>query len=242
MTLLNKKEIQQYLYTNRPRYTSVHYGQTARFEKAKEQASLMPVPVQKIIEYCNEFLRLCDIQRYSENYISLKERSPEEINESAINEYGLNHPQDIIWLKFTTDGYLGVVAMSNDINFDIPPSPSSYDEREKYLWKYTTSGIIVDYFGKNGTNPLFFFFLSRVSRESQNAMPSKSASGTTLLKKVFRFSIFILIACKIKSIIHIIISLQVTSVACFFTYINPWFMDLTAGLLIIATRLCIIYV
>ena len=32
-------------------------------------------------------------------------------------QFELNAPQDIIWLKFTEDGYLGVVADSFDINF-----------------------------------------------------------------------------------------------------------------------------
>lgn len=34
------------------------------------------------------------------------------------NEFGLNTPQDIVWLKFTTKGHVGVVAKSFDINFD----------------------------------------------------------------------------------------------------------------------------
>lgn len=36
----------------------------------------------------------------------------------AIQAYfGLNDPRDIVWLKFTRDGFLGVVADSFDINF-----------------------------------------------------------------------------------------------------------------------------
>ena len=30
----------------------------------------------------------------------------------------MDSPSDIVWMRFTTDGYLGVVASSNDINFD----------------------------------------------------------------------------------------------------------------------------
>lgn len=30
----------------------------------------------------------------------------------------LDNQSDIVWMRFTTDGYLGVVASSNDINFD----------------------------------------------------------------------------------------------------------------------------
>ena len=34
------------------------------------------------------------------------------------DEFGLNTPQDIVWLKFTTKGHVGVVAKGFDINFD----------------------------------------------------------------------------------------------------------------------------
>ena len=33
-------------------------------------------------------------------------------------QYGLGSQSDIVWMRFTTDGYLGVVASSNDINFN----------------------------------------------------------------------------------------------------------------------------
>ena len=35
--------------------------------------------------------------------------------------------RDIVLLKFTKDGYLGVVAASDDINFSIPHNKSEYD-------------------------------------------------------------------------------------------------------------------
>lgn len=34
------------------------------------------------------------------------------------DKFDLRYPNDIIWLKFTVDGYVGVVAKSFDINFD----------------------------------------------------------------------------------------------------------------------------
>lgn len=33
-------------------------------------------------------------------------------------QYNLQRQSDIVWLRFTNDGYLGVVGSSNDINFD----------------------------------------------------------------------------------------------------------------------------
>lgn len=34
------------------------------------------------------------------------------------NKFGLSHSKNILWFKFTKDGYLGVVAKGQDINFD----------------------------------------------------------------------------------------------------------------------------
>ena len=35
-------------------------------------------------------------------------------------EFELDDKGDLVWMKFTKDGYLGVVAVSDDVNFDIP--------------------------------------------------------------------------------------------------------------------------
>lgn len=53
---------------------------------------------------------------YDEKYDTIKEL------------FGLDYPNDIVWLKFTTDGYLGVVADSFDVNF-------SYDNTSGRLLK-----------------------------------------------------------------------------------------------------------
>lgn len=37
---------------------------------------------------------------------------------SIKNKFGLSHTKNILWLKFTTSGHLGVVAKGMDINFD----------------------------------------------------------------------------------------------------------------------------
>ncbi|MGC6173957.1 hypothetical protein [Lacrimispora sp. 38-1] len=52
-------------------------------------------------------------------------------------------------MKFTTDGYLGVVAASDDINFGIPNNSLEYNEKKpNNKWKYNTSGIIIHRLGK----------------------------------------------------------------------------------------------
>lgn len=38
------------------------------------------------------------------------------------NKFGLSHTKNVLWLKFTQKGYLGVVAKGMDINFDYSPT------------------------------------------------------------------------------------------------------------------------
>ena len=39
-------------------------------------------------------------------------------NDIIKNKFNLSNPSDIVWIKFTTKGHVGVVAKSFDINFD----------------------------------------------------------------------------------------------------------------------------
>lgn len=43
-------------------------------------------------------------------------------------KFQLNDRRDLVWMKFTRDGYLGVVAVSDDVNFDMPEDCSVYDK------------------------------------------------------------------------------------------------------------------
>ncbi|SMC22206.1 hypothetical protein SAMN02745134_01588 [Clostridium acidisoli DSM 12555] len=48
-----------------------------------------------------------------------------EIKEKNI----LKDEYDIVWMKFTEDGFLCVVATSNNINFQVPNDSSEYKEK-----------------------------------------------------------------------------------------------------------------
>ena len=62
-------------------------------------------------------------------------------------------------MKFTSSGALGVVASSNDVNFQKPSSIKEYDEKQQNgRWKYNTSGIIIDCLGETWMNHLFLSF------------------------------------------------------------------------------------
>ena len=130
----------------RPENT-VHYGKTKRFLKAIEQLRIQPVSKQDIIKWTNEFINAYGIDIMDiDNEVFTNTLTIEEFNKSTKEKYIITNKQDIIWMKFTNTGHLGVVACSNDVNFDIPTDKESYDERlGSKKWKYNTSGIIVHY-------------------------------------------------------------------------------------------------
>jgi hypothetical protein len=160
------------IYCN-PRNKSARYDNySKRIDKANEQAKIEPTCIDKVILYTNEFLDKCGINtvdtpkicnfdselfdnRYNSNkfYNCIKKR------------YNLVNRKDIVWMKFTEDGYLGVVATSDDINFQIPSKKSDYletnDEKpksSKNLWLYNNSGIIVHRLGKRWNKELLLIF------------------------------------------------------------------------------------
>lgn len=135
------------------RESSVHYS-NVRFKKAKKQAELNPLPIDKVIEYINDFLNDIGVEKVSSPKVAATSIDYDSIKTTN----NLNDVRDIVWLKFTKDGYIGVVAVSNDINFDIPRSEEDYNKKIKVFnnwskqyedrWKYNTSGIIVHHLGK----------------------------------------------------------------------------------------------
>ncbi|MCM1047203.1 MAG: hypothetical protein NC433_02110 [Clostridiales bacterium] len=129
----------------RPENT-VHYGKTKRFSKAIEQYGIPPIAKEDIIKWTNEFIMACGIEvMETENQIFTNKVSVEEFNKTTKERYSITNKRDIIWMKFANTGHLGVVACSNDVNFDIPSDKNNYDEKLGYNWKYNTSGIILHY-------------------------------------------------------------------------------------------------
>jgi len=134
---------------------SVHYKNTYRLDKAREQASFSPVDVNVITAYVNDFFRAIGMNTVESPVI----HNPLQIDYEKIKkDNALGELGDIVWMKFTKDGYLGVVATSNDINFDIPQNTSEYDKKEwryntflkqkEWVWKHTSAGILVHQLGK----------------------------------------------------------------------------------------------
>ena len=104
---------------NNPDYRcSVDYDETNyRKNKAAYEATKEKVSVFEIINLINLFLN--DIEVKSNSILIDGLDILMTVNYEHIKcQYELNSQSDIVWIKFTTDGYLGAVASSNDINFN----------------------------------------------------------------------------------------------------------------------------
>ena len=142
-------------YGKRPTGTevSIHFEDTFRIDKAKEQAKLTPARIEDIIKYTNEFLIILGMKSIADpvlHYPNAKLAHPDFYNQ-IMKDNNLKDIRDIVWMKFTKDGFLGVVAVSNDINFDIPSFYHQYNYELKgqhNWWIYNTSGIIIHMLGK----------------------------------------------------------------------------------------------
>ena len=95
------------------RYDSSNY----RINKAKEEAQKNTVEISVICKLINDFLKELNI--VSECILIDNSDVLKTVNYERIKRlYGLTNQSDIVWLRFTSDGFLGTVGSSNDINFD----------------------------------------------------------------------------------------------------------------------------
>lgn len=169
---------------------SVHFRDQTRFKKAREQSKIPPVEVETIIIYVNEFLVKLDMPKMD----NARFENPLPVNYGKLKEdYRMNSVSDLIWMKFTKDGYLGVVGCSNDINFDIPKSVEDYNLKEKRLnnytkeyenvWKYNTSGILVHSVNKNWDESFVLVFPNISIPDGYNINHIETAIGNNLIEK-----------------------------------------------------------
>lgn len=141
-------------------WNSVHCGSRTRFIKAEEQLStkLRRASIEEVIKMvwdCYADLGIIeknDILKKKDIYpvYQIKEELDKEEGNVKIdyNVFPVKDKRDLVWIKFTSDGYVGVVASSNDINFQIPIDKSVYDDKNQNKWKYNSSGIIIRELGK----------------------------------------------------------------------------------------------
>lgn len=137
------------------KFSSVHYSDY-RLNKAKEQSTKEIVNFDTVAKLVNEFLNANGMGTVSEPCVQL---TKDGIDYQKIQiENGLEDKRDIVWIKFTKDNFLGVVAASNDVNFDIPLSADDYNKKVKGKWQHNTSGILIHQLGKEWNEDIVFIF------------------------------------------------------------------------------------
>ncbi len=98
-----------------------------RIEVARDQAKKKPVDKGSIIGYVNEFFKLLGMEPVDDPYVHPKATEKRRINYYEINP---ESKEDIVWIKFNTDGHISVVGTSCDISFS------------DYAKEHTAAGII----------------------------------------------------------------------------------------------------
>lgn len=152
----NKKAFQFNPKLNKFICKSVHFKDRERFILAKKESKKPIVSVSEIVKLVNDVLISIEIKAVDEKLAIM---NPSEVYyEKLKKRHHLADERDLVWLKFTTSGHIGVVACGNDIGFDLPRNESEYNEKvieyNKYTksyedkWKYTTSGILVHSVGE----------------------------------------------------------------------------------------------
>ena len=192
-------EIKKYLNEDRGIYyiningkecaESVHGRGIKRFEKAQEQAKLPPAAVGTIVDYIKEYLGFVGIETTEQPIINPQSIDYDEIKE----QFGLQDKKDIIWLKFTKDGYLCVVAMGDDINFDIPKNSDDYDKKRQVYnpekktyeekWVHNSSGILLHKLGKEWDKSFVLLFPLKNIPQGYNRGDVEKAIGNWLIYK-----------------------------------------------------------
>lgn len=168
---------------------SVHGKSYVRYNEAVKQAAHKPIDKKEIIKYTTDYLKEIGIQTTDNS-----EYNPKNIDYDKIQEqFELEDKGDLVWMKFTGDGYLGVVAVSDDVNFDIPEDCSVYDKkhivydsykkRNKDEWVHNSAGIIVHKLGKEWDESFVLIFPLKGIPNGYTRADVETAIGNMLIDR-----------------------------------------------------------
>lgn len=171
---------------------SVHYGNTYRLEEAKRQRDKAVVDVKMVILHTLEFLKCIGMEISNPESVYIE--NPTNIDYEQIkNDNSLISEEDIVWMKFTTTGHLGVVATSNDVGFDLPNSVDDYDKKvlkynkfkkkKEYAWKHTSAGILIHQLGMGWNTSFVLIFPLKNIPEGYKRGDIERAVGNYLIEK-----------------------------------------------------------
>lgn len=118
---------------------SIQKNNCLRFNMAKTQHQLEVIPVEKIIEYVEYFLKELGITHQTPIYWDLIQKPLRRGFYSQIwkDNPGMKDKRDIVWIKFTQKGHVGVVASGTDINFDMTNTSGKIIQSVNEVWNKT---------------------------------------------------------------------------------------------------------
>lgn len=106
------------------RYVTKEKAMEKRLNKTEEERNKKTYTIEQVSDFTLEFLEMAGFKNPTSIIIEnitdfLTPRKRCKAYDCLKKQFELNNQKHLVWMKFTKDGYLGVVAASDDINFDI---------------------------------------------------------------------------------------------------------------------------
>lgn len=148
---------------------SINKSDSLRYIVAREQKKINPISVYTILTYIELVLEDLQIKHHTDLFWDLKRKPLKRGFYSEIwkDNPGMKDKRDIVWIKFTQNGYVGVVASSTDINFD--------DDN--------TSGRIIDSVGEKWNRDFVIIIPLENMNDKLNRQMVESIIGNSLIEK-----------------------------------------------------------
>ena len=157
--LIRAENLQEYFAVDRgtvfpPKPDSSVRGESDyRLNKARTQAALPPVPPDTIIKYVNTFLGGMGMREVPAAEALCRVRNPKYPGRAVgyvkrSRQYKLADKGDLVWVKFTERGHVGVVASGNDVNFDMPENAEEYTQKIGRRRLRASSGVLLHRLGE----------------------------------------------------------------------------------------------
>ena len=172
--------------------SSVHRGNDYRLRRAKEQSTLTPTCIEEIIKHTKEFLKMLNMPPLNVKIDNPLDKlvDSKKFYAKIKSDYGLESTRDIVWMKFTADGFLRVVTTSDDINFDMPHTKCDYNvttngkgKSSSNSWKHNSSGILIHMLDKEWNKDFVLVFPLAKIPPSLNRRDIECGIGNYLIYK-----------------------------------------------------------
>lgn len=161
-----------------------------RFKRAEEQASMRKKSKEDIVTTIKKFLKEIHVNTIENPILNLNFDIPIKIDEEGKKQIDFNYETimiedqddvgDLVWIKFTTDGFVGVVADSDDINFTNRDNNSRWYSGDEFN-KCNSAGIIIDYLNKKWDESFVLIFPLANIPEGYNRHDIEHAIGNLLI-------------------------------------------------------------